>query len=147
LKRVGRGAGLERAAAEDRRAAVADVAGDLVQHLLVLDRARSGDAYRMLSADLHLRDAAATDLDDAVFFMKLARGELVRLHDGDDFFDPVEALQMVEVEAGFLTHGPDDGAELALREVRGAPHAFNLAAHAVNAGLRRAWAHDDDHWT
>src|SRR5829696_7724299 len=98
LEGVGRGARLERAAAEDRRAAVADVAGDLVQHLLVLDRARPRDAHRMRPAHPYDRRTLSADLDDRIVLMKLAAGEFIRLHDGDDLLNPIQRREMAHID-------------------------------------------------
>src|SRR5581483_8886240 len=94
LEGVRRGSRLERASAENGRATIADVSRDLIEHLLVFDGARPGDAHRVRPADFHLWHAAAADLDDAVGLMKLARRELVRLHDGNDFFDLIEGAEV-----------------------------------------------------
>ena len=76
--------------------------------------------------------------------MKLAAGEFVRLHDGDDFFHAVEGRQMVLVDQAVFADGPDDGAELALAEMGLAAHPLDFGDDAVDGRLRRVLSHYDD---
>ena len=82
LEGVRRGARLERAAAEHRRAGGGDRARRLERLLAVLDRARPGD-----QAEAAVADAAAVDLDHGRVGRELARDELVRLEDRQHLLD------------------------------------------------------------
>src|SRR4051812_46579650 len=99
---------------------------DLLEHLLVLDRARPGDADGVAAANLDRRHASAADLNDAVIFMKLAARELVRLHDRDDLFHALKARQVIDIERSLFADRADDGAELAAGEVGLGAHPFDL---------------------
>ena len=69
LEAVRAGPRLERAAAQDVRAGLLDLAGDVVENLAALDRARPGDHRQIAAADL---DALADD-DDGVAVAELLR--------------------------------------------------------------------------
>jgi len=137
LEGIGAGSRFIDAAAKHGGPAVADMAGDAIEHLLVFDGAGPGNAGGVIGADLHLGDRPAADFNDRVIFVKLAAGELVRLHDGDDFFHAVQGRQMVLVDQPFLADGADDGAEAPLAEMRLASHALDFVDHAVNGRLGR----------
>ncbi len=111
LEGVGAGAGLVDPAAENGGAAFADFAGDAFEHGAVFDGAGPGDAGGVGTADFHLGDVSPADFDDAVILLELAAGELVGLHDGDDFFYAVEGGEVVLVDEAFFADGADDGAE------------------------------------
>ena len=74
LEAVRAGAGLEGAAAEDRRAGLGNRVRRFEHHLPVLDRARAGHDREPAVADL-----LAEDFDDRVLGVRLPRSQLVWL--------------------------------------------------------------------
>ena len=98
----------------------------------------------MIGSDLHFRNRSAAHFDDRIILMKIAAGELVRLHDRNDFFNAVQGCQMILVDQSLFAHSPDDGAKPPLTEMRLAAHALDFADHAVDSRLGRVRIHDDD---
>ncbi len=97
-----------------------------------------------MAADLYFGNRSTADFDDRIVLVKLAAGEFVRLHDGDDFFDAVERGQVVLIDQPVFADGADDGAELALAEMRLASHPLDFGDDAVDGRLRRVLVHYDD---
>ena len=120
------------------------MAGDFAEHFFVLNGAGSGDAESMGAADAHLGGLAAADFYDRVIFVKLAAGEFVGLHDGDDFFHAVQAGQVCLVEGALFADGSDDGAELAAREMGFVAHSLNFRDDPVDARRIGGMIHDDN---
>jgi hypothetical protein len=77
--------------------------------------------------------------------VELPAGELVRLHDRDDFFHAVQRLDVILVEVRLFAHRADHGAELPARHVRLTPHALDLAHDAVHGLIRCGGSQNDDH--
>ena len=110
------------------RAAVADVAGDRVEHLLVLDRARPGDADRVArrphlgtSTEHRCPPPTSTTLSSS-WNSRLA--SLYGFMIGTTFSTPSRRGQVVLVDLPLFADRADDGAELAARQVRpGCPSA------------------------
>src|SRR5207302_8850025 len=91
LERVRRGAGLVRAASEQRCTRVADDPCGLERLLSRFDRAGASDHREAVAPDL-----APGDVEHAsLAVLDLRRGELVRLHDRDH---PVNARSALELE-------------------------------------------------
>src|SRR5437879_2607791 len=88
LEGVGRGAWLERAAAEHRHALGRDYTRRLERLLTGLDRARARD-----EAEVAVADAAAANLDHRGIRRELAAHELVRLQDRQHLLDARVALE------------------------------------------------------
>lgn len=84
---------MERAAAQQRGAALLDQLGDEADLLLALDRAGAGRDGEIAAADLH-----APDLDDRVGGVELAVGVLIRLLDAFDVLDDVQRFEQVDVD-------------------------------------------------
>ena len=93
LERVRRGTRLIDAAAENRRPAIAHVAGDAVQHGFIFNGTWPGNADGVAPADRHFRHFAAANKNDRIVFMELAAGELIWLHDRDNFFHAFNVTQ------------------------------------------------------
>jgi hypothetical protein len=49
------------------------------------------------------------------------------------------------IDQPLFPHGSDNGAKPSLAEVRFAPHALDLANHAIDRRLRGMRIHDDNH--
>ena len=88
LERVGRGARLERAAAQQMRAGALDRVGGRLDLLLALDRAGAGDNGEALAADLD-----AVDVDQRALGTDFAAGELERLHHRHHAFDAARPIR------------------------------------------------------
>src|SRR5689334_18510512 len=101
LERVGRAAGLERAAAEGRRARVLHRASRGENLLLGLDRTGTGDDDDVLTAE---RDTWC-DRDDRIVRPPFARNLLVRLADVNDLGDAGQGLDARSVHAAVV---PDE---------------------------------------
>ena len=114
LKVVGRGAGLERAAAQDVRAGGLDGLCDRDDLLLGLDGARPRDHDEVAAADLH-----AADLDDGVLRMELAVAALEGLSHALDAVDDAEAADQVHVHAGRVADEAEHGLVFSLGNVDG----------------------------
>src|SRR5487761_766503 len=140
LKRIGRGARLERAATQDRRSLGGHVPGGLEEHLLTFDRARSGHHHDLFASDLH-----AADVDHCVLRPELAARQLERLGDRDDLVDGVEVGERLLVGIGVAADHSDESALLAPRELALEPDLVDAIDHRFDVGVGRAVRHDDDH--
>src|SRR5205085_3912350 len=107
LEAVGTGPRFEGAAAQQVGAGLLDVAGDLVEDLGALDGARAGDHRHGAAADLQ-----AANADDGVRLVKLAAGELERLHDRQDLLDAGNGLERLGVQLVLVADHADDRAVL-----------------------------------
>ena len=89
-----------------------------MHHFFVFRGARAGHGEAVRPADFDGASDGAGNLKNGIFFMKLAAGEFIRLHDGDDLFDAGDGLEVFRVDFFFFADDADDGSELAAGEVR-----------------------------
>ncbi|MNK71396.1 hypothetical protein D3C87_908460 [compost metagenome] len=134
LEGIGASPGLEGAATEDRRPGILDGLGGLEELLAGFDRAWAGHDDELVgSSDF---DAVA-DVDDRIVGLDLARDELERTPDGDDFGDAVEGREGLRGNGALVADGPDDGAFDALGEVGLEPEGRELVDDVANLLSRR----------
>ena len=112
LAGIRRGAGLERAAAQDGRARGAHGPRDR-EEVLALDRAGPSHDLEVAAADEH----AVTAVDDGVLGVELAVRLLERLRDALDALDDVHTLEQERIDARGVSDDADDGLGLADRDV------------------------------
>ena len=77
--------------------------------------------------------------------MKLPVGEFIALRDGNDPVHIGHHLQLLAVEAGFITHHADDGYLFSLGEMGFKSFVTDDAGHRLNGALRRARFHYNNH--
>ena len=114
LKVVGRGAGLERAAAQDVRTGGLDGLRDRDDLLLGLDGAGPGDHDEVAAADLH-----AADIHDGVVRVELAVAALEWLGHALDTVNDAEAADQIHIHAGRVADEAEHGLIFALGNVDG----------------------------
>ena len=141
LERIGRGAGLPGAAAEDHGASLLHLAGRLEDLALGLDGARPRDGRDLRAA----HGDAAREANHGVLLLPLAAHLFVGLGDVDDVLHPRQRFQTRCVHAAVVPHQADGGA-------LGAGHGAGLVAHfldhrddALDLGVRGAAPHHDQH--
>ena len=108
LEGIGRGAGLERAAAQHRRAAGLDRLRDGDHLLLGFHRAGAGHEREVAAADLRI-----ADLDDGILGMELAVGVLIRLLHTLDVLDDVQRGNEIGVYLRGVAHQAEEHIALA----------------------------------
>ena len=131
---------LERAAAQEFRAARLDRLGGLAQLLNALDRARACHDDDFLTADLD-----AVDIDNRVLRMEVATDELVFLRDAHGLLD---ALEHADLEVGDLlavADDADDRAVLARRQMGLEADLLQALFYFLDILFRSIWFHDNDH--
>ena len=116
LKIVGRGAGLERAAAQDVRAGGLDRLRDRDDLLLRLHGARPRNHDEVATADLHV-----ADLNDGVLRVELAVAALEGLAHALDAVDDAEAADQIHVHVGRVADETEHGLIFALGNVDDQP--------------------------
>ncbi len=141
LKAVGRGAGLERAAAQNSRATFLDRARDGEELFAAFDRAGSADErHRGIAADAH-----PANLHGRGRAPEFIRGKLVRLVHGNDRFDPGHGGEWVVAHAILRPNNANDDAGSAAADL-GLEPAFAHARHdpldLLFGGVRLS---DNDH--
>ena len=136
LEAVRRGARLERAAAQDRRARSAHRARRGSHLVGGFHRARSRHDDEVLPADLD-----PVDLDDRVVRLELAADHLVGLADRDDLLDAVARLQETQVRAALGLDDADDRAVRAPGRMGLEPQLFDRLDDAADLGDRRVGLH------
>ena len=140
LERVGRGARLEGAAAQDAGTLALDASGRLHQLLARLDRARPGHHDQLLAeAELHAVDAHPRPFD-----LVLGARQLVRRADPDHLLDAVERAEVgdaLEVAADDADHR----ALLAHADERLQAVLLDGSSDPVDLVLRRRRTHHHDH--
>src|SRR6185436_957107 len=141
LERVGRGARLERAAAQHAGAALRDAAGALEGLLGGLDRAGAGHDGERPAAHPHV----AAYLDDRVLLLEVAARQLVGLQDGDHLLDARERLEVRRVHLPFVADDADHGGLLPFGHVRLEAVRLDLLEHGTDLLHGRARLHHDDH--
>src|SRR5216683_562425 len=140
LERVRRRARLECAAAQHLRSLGRDVARGLEQHLLALDRARSGHDHDLFGPDLH-----AAHIDDRVLGAELATCELERLGDRDDLVDAAEVREGLAVGVGVGADDADQRSLLATGELGLQADLMHAVDHRVDLAIGGGVPHHDDH--
>ena len=114
LEGVRAGPRLERAAAEDVRAGLLDVAGDRVQDLA---GSRRRTARRSWPGGRR-RSRTLPTVTDGVVLVELAAGELERLQDRQDLLDAGDGRERLGLRLVLVADDADDGALLAAADVR-----------------------------
>ena len=139
----GRGARLERAAADDRGAGRLDRVSRVEQLLAALDRARPGHHRERAVADDRVEDR-----DDRVLGVELARGQLERAGDRGDALDAGQRAETLEQGRPARADLADDGDRRPLgadvierRQALGE----DLALDAEDLGLGGADGHHHEH--
>ena len=141
LEGVGRGAGLEGAAAEELRARGGDQVGDGVGLLAALDGTGTGDyGHGFAAAD---GGVCAGEVNDGVFFFDVAAGQLVGLRDADDFGDSGEELEIASIHFALIAGDSDGGALCSGQSVCAKAQLFNMIANCLDLFRRRLRFHDD----
>ena len=103
LKRIGRGARLESAAAEHGRAAFLDLLCNPDDLLLALDRARSRHERQRAAADLRIADT-----DDCRLRMKLFVCMLIGLLHALDILNNLKRRDQIRVDCSGIAHQSED---------------------------------------
>ncbi len=133
-------AGLERAAAQEFRAAFRDGFGGFFKLLGGFDGTRASHDDEVLAAD---RDAG--DVDDAVFGVEFAADELVFFRDADGLFDAGHHVHFEVGDDFLVADNADDRTLLADGKVRGEADGFDFLRDAGEVFFRGCGFHDDDH--
>ena len=140
LEGVGRGAGLERAAAQQGSTGGLHALGTVGDLFLALDAAGARNDREIAAADLH-----AVHIDDAVVRMELAVGFLVRLgHAAAGLDHRVRQHPALSNGLGVADEAEDVGVA-ALGVVDLEAHAFQLAAEFVDLYVGGVLFQYDDH--
>ena len=140
LEGVGRGAGLERAAAQQGSTGGLHALGTVGDLLLALDAAGARNDREIAAADLH-----AVHVDDAVVRVELAVGFLVRLgHAAAGLDQRVRQHPALSNGLGVADEAEDVGVA-ALGVVDLEAHAFQLAAEFVDLCVGGVLFQYDDH--
>ena len=105
LERIGRGAGLERAATQKRRAGRFDILGDLHDLLLAFHRAGTRDHAQATAAD----HRAAAQIDHRILGMEFAVGFFIRLLHPLDAFHLVLRRQRLNIHRGGISQQTQHG--------------------------------------
>ena len=140
LERIGGGAGLERAAAQEIRAHLLNLLRDAADLLLALDRA--GPRHHR---DLFAADLAAPRLHDGRVGMEHAVGLFERLGDVHDALDVAVCLDPSRVDLARVAHEAEDDQVLADDRVDLHAPAGERVGELVDLLLRGSGSHNDDH--
>jgi hypothetical protein len=145
LEFVGRGAGLEGAAAQERGALRLDRLGGGHELFLALDRAGAGhEADRLAAADF-----LAVDLDDGILFLALlhlAADELVALLHTVDVLDLRPGCERLEgVVRVLIANRGDDGLDLAMNGARLVTELGDFGNDLLDLFKREVGLQNDDH--
>ena len=140
LEIVGRGAGLERTAAQNVRTGGLDGLRDRDDLLLGLDGAGAGDHDEVAAADLH-----AIHVDDGVVRVELAVAALEGLGHALDAVDDAEARDQVHVHAGRVADEAEHGLVFALGNVDGQALALEPVDELLALCCFHAMFEYDDH--
>src|SRR5712692_2603748 len=141
LERVGRGAGLEGAAAQDVGARGLHLLRGLEKLQARLHRTRSGHDDDRPPADRHV-----TDADLGRLLADLPAGELVGLEDRRDGLDALEGLEAAErVLAAIVADRADHGPQCTADRVGAVAHRHDPMADVVHLAVRGFRSEHDDH--
>src|SRR5262249_15185099 len=138
----GRGARLERTAAQHLRARRRDALGGLHDLLFAFDRARSGHDDELIAADFE-----AVDLDGGVLLAELAADELVGRGNAHGAFDTGRGFERFEAGGDIAdADDADDDALFALDRVDFVPELADTFAAVVDFLARGVLARWDGRW-
>ncbi len=140
LKAVGRGAGLERAAAQGGGSGLFDGVGGFENLRAAFHRARPGD-----DDDFGRAHFVAVEGDERVGGVHIARGQLEGFKYGHGFLYAVQQLELGVVNGAVVADHADDGGLFALREVGAVAHAFDALDDGGYLRYGSAGFHDNDH--
>ena len=140
LERVGRGPGLESAAAQHACAGFLYVGGDRDELLPALDRARARH-----DDDLRPAEGDAADLDQRGGLAELVRDQLVRLEDRRDRLDPGDRRERLFPDDVLRADDPDDDADGAAGDLGTEAPLLDAVDDVLDLRLGRAGLGDDHH--
>src|SRR5579875_356561 len=148
LKAVRTGTRLKGAAAKKIRSCGLDMAGNRFQDFGAFDGARSGDQHQRAAADTHRLDrrtAFGADRDDGVLTAKFAAGQLERLEDRQNLFDAGNGRQRFGPQFVLFADDANDGALLALTEVRSKSQLADAIENVLDLRFSRIGSENDNH--
>src|SRR5438876_11984234 len=99
----------------------------------------------MSAADTNAPAAGGAHLNHRVLRMELPAGQLERLHDGQDLFHTGNGGQRLGLEFVLVADNADDGAVLALADVRLESQLHNPVEDVIDLLARGMGTYDDDH--
>ena len=138
LKRVRRGARLERAAAKETRAAATHGFGDGKRLLRALDRARTSDDRQLVAADRRVANA-----HHRLFRPQVERNQLVRLTDANSFRDAREIFKVRRIDRALVAGDADRGASGAGHRMALESQFLDNAQHSLDLASARVGFHDN----
>src|SRR5208282_5402670 len=141
LKRIGRGAGLEGAAAENARSRVGDQSGDSEQLLAGFDRAGPGHDDDFLAADFN----PVRKLDYGTFGAKIAAGQFVGRSDAVNCLHPRHHFDFAGVEIMRNADAAENGLALSSGAVDFKAELDQLIDHVLDLIFTGRILHCDNH--
>ena len=140
LKAVGRGARLERAAAQHFRAAAGHGFGHLADLIAIFDAARPGHDHHLVAADFDV-----ADLDCGARGFEVAAGQLVRRNDAVAFLDARHDFEFDGIDVAHRAHAAQHGVQDAGGAMDDEAHGHQTVDDVLGLRLFGAFLHDNEH--